>query len=411
MKETNNLKLKKPAQSDFYNIDDFNYNSDVIDEAIEKIHKQVDGINPDAGSITYDNKMSGLKSINVKDAIDEINCKSEANKTSTLEVEKIANSAKQRGDEVKQILVDKLISEGVNASTGEGFESLIGKIELEKHKKMPQWFKTNDFWVSGSNMPTARYYFGSTVIGNNIYCVGGSTTNINECYDTTTNTWTTKKPSTYSRFGGTAQSLGNNIYVIGGNLTMIECYDAITDTWTIKKTSFLKREYLTSAIVGSNIYCIGGSDAVPYSRNECYDTITDTLTTKRNMITSRNRLTADVINGKIYCVGGRGNSSTDIFGINECYDVASDSWEAKSPMPTKRHGHASCVIGNYIYCIGGDSSNANERYNVTTNSWEVKSPISTYRYGLSASSVDGIAYVIGGYIPQKEVGINDVYIP
>lgn len=92
MKETNNLKLKKPAQSDFYNIDDFNYNSDVIDEAIDKIHKQVDGINPDAGSITYDNKMSGLKSVNVKEAIDEVNGKSEANKASILELKVNVNN-------------------------------------------------------------------------------------------------------------------------------------------------------------------------------------------------------------------------------------------------------------------------------------------------------------------------------
>lgn len=42
MKETNNLKLKKPAQNDFYNIDDFNYNADVIDEAVEKVNNKTE---------------------------------------------------------------------------------------------------------------------------------------------------------------------------------------------------------------------------------------------------------------------------------------------------------------------------------------------------------------------------------
>ena len=31
MKYTTNLNLKKPDQEDFYNVDDFNYNADIID--------------------------------------------------------------------------------------------------------------------------------------------------------------------------------------------------------------------------------------------------------------------------------------------------------------------------------------------------------------------------------------------
>jgi len=33
---TTNLGLKKPDQEDFYNVDDFNYNADVIDVNISK---------------------------------------------------------------------------------------------------------------------------------------------------------------------------------------------------------------------------------------------------------------------------------------------------------------------------------------------------------------------------------------
>lgn len=36
MKETINFKLKKPEQQDFYNVDDFNSNADIIDAAIKK---------------------------------------------------------------------------------------------------------------------------------------------------------------------------------------------------------------------------------------------------------------------------------------------------------------------------------------------------------------------------------------
>ncbi|WP_343101360.1 hypothetical protein [Romboutsia sp. MSSM.1001216sp_RTP31141st1_G3_RTP31141_220114] len=37
MQETSNLKLRQPAQSDFYNVDDFNLNSEIIDKEISKL--------------------------------------------------------------------------------------------------------------------------------------------------------------------------------------------------------------------------------------------------------------------------------------------------------------------------------------------------------------------------------------
>lgn len=39
MQETSNLKLRQPAQSDFYNVDDFNYNAKIIDKEINKLKK------------------------------------------------------------------------------------------------------------------------------------------------------------------------------------------------------------------------------------------------------------------------------------------------------------------------------------------------------------------------------------
>jgi len=35
MKETLNYKLRKPDQEDFYNVDDFNYNADIIDTQLK----------------------------------------------------------------------------------------------------------------------------------------------------------------------------------------------------------------------------------------------------------------------------------------------------------------------------------------------------------------------------------------
>lgn len=41
MKFTNSLKLKKPDGSDFYDVENFNYNADVIDEELEKVNSEI----------------------------------------------------------------------------------------------------------------------------------------------------------------------------------------------------------------------------------------------------------------------------------------------------------------------------------------------------------------------------------
>lgn len=129
MLETQNLKLKKPGDNDILDPSlSINPNMDIIDTEIGKIKEDIKNISSDAAGTSYDNTNSKLTSTNVQGAIDELNTKTTDNKTSISEVEKIANSAKNRGDEVKQILVDKLISRHIIASTSEDFESLINKI-------------------------------------------------------------------------------------------------------------------------------------------------------------------------------------------------------------------------------------------------------------------------------------------
>lgn len=116
---TSNLQLEKPLVSDNYDINVHNRNMDKIDEAINEVKGQVDGLELTSTKVIRPNKKTVEESLS-------------ANETSILEVEKIAESAKQRGDEVKQILADKLISEGLNVSASESFESLIGKILIGK---------------------------------------------------------------------------------------------------------------------------------------------------------------------------------------------------------------------------------------------------------------------------------------
>ena len=65
MQYTDNLGLKLPEGTDFYDVDDMNYNSQLIDAAIS-------GSGGTAADISYDNSDSGLSATNVQDAIDEV---------------------------------------------------------------------------------------------------------------------------------------------------------------------------------------------------------------------------------------------------------------------------------------------------------------------------------------------------
>lgn len=103
MKETTNLKLKKPDLNDFYNVEDFNYNSDVIDRSIKEVKdtaeskapknhthnaSDIDGISTNAKGTSFDNSTNGMVATNVQDAIEENKATIEENKASIEENKK-----------------------------------------------------------------------------------------------------------------------------------------------------------------------------------------------------------------------------------------------------------------------------------------------------------------------------------
>ena len=55
MKLTTNYSLKKPEGSDVVNIDDFNYNADIIDNAIQEVKGKIDGLELVASNVKMAN--------------------------------------------------------------------------------------------------------------------------------------------------------------------------------------------------------------------------------------------------------------------------------------------------------------------------------------------------------------------
>lgn len=101
---------------------------------------------------------------------------------------------------------------------------------------------TNE-WTTCTQMPTARAYMGTAVLGDHLYVIGGYSTNgyleLVERYNPATNTWQAMNPMNVRRANAGIGVLNDQIYVLGGqnnngdHLQSVEVYDQATTKWTM----------------------------------------------------------------------------------------------------------------------------------------------------------------------------------
>lgn len=181
---TDNLQLEKPLLNENYDVNVFNRNMDKVDTAIQEVKGQVDGLELIAQRVSIADPTNAFEATNVEDALLE-------NKTSILNNTNLANQALdraneafQRGDNVKTQLVDKLISEGLDVSTDNTFEELIGNISLGKKWASgvsPVSTSTRLFYTMGGESSYYRYYFEIPLLGfnpNHVIFIGKTSTEI-----------------------------------------------------------------------------------------------------------------------------------------------------------------------------------------------------------------------------------------
>ena len=108
MRLTTNLGLKKPEGTDVVNIDDFNYNADILDAKVKEISNKLSSISTNAKNTSFDNSSNGMSATNVQDAIEE-------NKTSILSlIESVSdlstevNGQRLRGINIANAIINKL---------------------------------------------------------------------------------------------------------------------------------------------------------------------------------------------------------------------------------------------------------------------------------------------------------------
>ena len=283
-----------------------------------------------------------------------------------------------------------------------------------KHSKFSE---VNTLETNLASMPTPRYNFASTVIGNEIYCIGGYNSSDYfdkvEVYNTRTNTWSEKEKISFPRYGLKAEYVNGKIYVIGGEYksddnshtyyTTVEVYDPNTNTWEIKTPMPTPRSGFSTVVIGNKIYCIGGCNRLEGKINrlnvvEVYDTETDTWETKSSMLEAKNVSTSILLSNKIYCIGGY--DGVDRLKTIEVYDTKNNTWSIKNDLPEGLSGLSSNNYNEEIYIVGGRKSDGYSdvilKYNEKDDSWNYFEQLSKARGSHASEVVGNQLYIIGG---------------
>jgi len=238
----------------------------------------------------------------------------------------------------------------------------------------------SDIWFYKASMPTSRDGLGVAVFQDKIYCFGGRnvskdysiSTNVNEVYDTETDSWETKMPMPTARSGFQASVVDDKIYLIGGRVesesssiskksAQVEIYDPLTDTWAFGLPIPTAVAGYASAVLDGKIYIISGvAEGSTYTNlTQVYDPKTDEWSFSAPIPMGVTAAAAGSTTGTkaakaIYVIGGS-NETYPLNGqyVNQAYFPESNSWSMAASMPVDRAGSTVAVVNDTLYVMGG----------------------------------------------------------
>ncbi|MCW4033820.1 MAG: hypothetical protein NWF03_00475 [Candidatus Bathyarchaeota archaeon] len=284
-----------------------------------------------------------------------------------------------------------------------------------------------DSWVTKEPMAQSRYSFGVAVVDQKIYALGGYATGVQgktgyldtvEEYDPNADTWTTKSSMPFSRSGFGTAVVDNKIYCIGGTTENNETasnqvYDPQTGTWENRTSMPSPREYVCANVVDDQIFVIGGSPTA--NAVEVYDPETDTWTMGAALPYLVSSYASAVVGDKIYVISD----------VTQIYDTKTGNWSLGTPpLYPVSYGAAAATTGvsapERVYVFGGaetESSGAsNQIYDPQTDNWTLGEAVPTPRNSAAVAVLNDTLYVIGGLHsegigPQPSTTTNEQYTP
>jgi len=290
------------------------------------------------------------------------------------------------------------------------------------------WGISDDVWNEWAPLPTPRVQLGVTSVGNQIFAIGGLSTDITsalttvEVYNVASAMWNTSTPLPVGLHHMSVSTQNRFIYVTGGYTQGWEVsnrvfkFDLSINQWTELNPMPTARAAHTTSWVNGKLYAVGGeNDSISLATNEVYDPVLDIWDILPDMPLPRSYLVSGFSNGKLFVIGGRNPYN---LAVNLEFDVTTEIWTERSPMPTPRSDCAAVSYGDRIYVFGGESFevlNNTEEYNVTEDQWKCRSAMPTARHGFVAALVGNQIFTLGGSMYTLFGGtlspVNEVYSP
>ena len=114
-------------------------------------------------------------------------------------------------------------------------------------------------------------------------------------------------------------------------LNSVECFNESTNKWTTIKSMKENRKYPGVVESSGRLFVFGGSDGKMTCQTvEIYDPVGDHWVYASPMMSPRSGMGLATLNGLIYIMGGsKGGSS---YNSVECYDPLSDRWSSSPSM-------------------------------------------------------------------------------
>eukprot|EP00747_Dinoflagellata_sp_TGD_P187377 gnl/TRDRNA2_/TRDRNA2_44995_c0_seq1.p1 gnl/TRDRNA2_/TRDRNA2_44995_c0~~gnl/TRDRNA2_/TRDRNA2_44995_c0_seq1.p1 ORF type:complete len:403 (-),score=55.38 gnl/TRDRNA2_/TRDRNA2_44995_c0_seq1:48-1256(-) len=302
------------------------------------------------------------------------------------------------------------------------------------------------YWRDLAPLPVAISDATASTVGSTIYLIGGcdspkgneavpgseyhSCLDISEKvmkYDAVGNEWSYGDAMPYPRFRHAATVVGTDIYIIGGRdvqdglVKTVLKYSTKTDEWHTVQHVFEEATSDNAAFAhGSRIYTCGGWTATyDKASDACFvlDTASSNPTfvpLEQKLMTGRGDFSISVLGGIAHAFGGF-DSAFSVMNSMETLNLADldsqNKWwtDTKTPMTRPRGDFAAAVLKGRIMAMGGEDGNNAfnageslrnvEAYSPSDGTWltaEKNMPIphKTFRF-CGAAAVDAV-YIFGG---------------
>ena len=216
--------------------------------------------------------------------------------------------------------------------------------------------------------------FGVATLDNELFVVGG-------CFNQSlqehihpfgfrfcpqTNKWSTMAPMQRERCRFSLSVLGGNLYAVGGSsespdepvdASPCESYDPAKDCWTPVESLPGVRAQHSAVTLGSRHILITGGLEGEHVLNSCYafDVRSGSWEQRANLLTPRADHTCLSFDNRIYICGGwyEDDTSRILVSSIDCYDPSSDSWSVVTHVPTPRFHAGVVIVDSCLYVIGG----------------------------------------------------------